>query len=39
LGAGILIDGDRAVSQLHQLGVEHLRAGAIAAGFRLVICE
>ena len=39
LGAGILIDRERALAQFHQLLVEHFGAGAVAAALRLVVGE
>ena len=39
LGAGILIDRERALAQLHQLLVEHVGADAVAAVLRLVVGE
>ena len=39
LGAGILIDRERAFAQFHQLLVEHVGADAVAAVARLVVGE
>ena len=39
LGAGILIDGERAFAQFHQLLVEHVGADAVTAVARLVVGE